>query len=83
MADFEGWSVGRLEERFAGLDRRLALLESAPKDIATLVLEVGHLREDIKEAKSAAEGVQKVLLGFFSALLVVLISAIVGAVIVL
>lgn len=86
----DGWDAERrlIDERFRSvwetfgrIDRELNLVNAAPAQLAKLIAEVAALREDVRDAKTAAEGVQKVLLGFFSALLIVLVGAIVGVIV--
>lgn len=72
-----------LDEQFRRVDKEMDPLLRLPEVVAQLMTELKATREDVKEAKQAAEGTQKILLGFFSALLIVLVGAIVTAVIAL
>lgn len=72
-----------MNDRFTGIDNRLDSVKELPQNVTSLTSEVKELRADVGEAKDAAKAVQRVLLGFFSALLIVLIAAIVGVVVAL
>lgn len=82
-ADRNAWTERALDERFAHLERRLDPLDGIPANVASIKEILRAQADDIRDAKTASQATMRVLLGFFSALLIVLLSAIVGVVIVL
>lgn len=86
MADSNGrtkWGDLRLDDRFTAIDRQIELAKSLPADVRAMAAALDALREDVGDAKAASQAVMRVLLGFFSALLIVLVAAIVGVIVAL
>ena len=72
-----------LDEKFAGVHRELEPVKSLPAALGALTSRIDAQSAAINEVREDTRTVMRVLLGFFSALLLALIAAIVGVVIAL